>query len=261
MWTKRYLDLTADRPLWAYLVDDLINRNVSPQAGAIRNNAKFNTFLQSWSPSTSKASHLPEYIKRMLKTAKKYNVSFAAVKLDERTKSQLPIWYHIGGTNSLRRLNNTGHSDCLRNCHRIFTIADVQRAIDRHCFTTLIASRNDYSPESCSCQACREDRERGCRHPHACCKSAANLLRQILPKWHPDPLQVNDGLTLTRRRKDKNAHALVEDGETTFNPSLTTRGPLSEAIRVFVDPSVHSAPPAIRQRRGRIVEEESCTVF
>ncbi|TFY53337.1 hypothetical protein EVJ58_g9508 [Rhodofomes roseus] len=262
MWTKRYLTLTDDRPRWAFAVDVLIGLAVSKDAGAIRKSAQLNTFLQSWSPAVHAASKLPPYIKRMIRVAKKYSVSFAALKLGTAMKNTLPIWYHLGANKRLRKLNNSKISDCLRDRHGVSYVADLLPLTQRGCLRAAGALSNDFVPSQCGCKECAADELRGCKHPLACCRAAATLLEQVLPKWHPEMDRTPDGLTLTTKRHEANAKTLEEaEGDMIFDPSLTNRGPIMEAFRVFVDPSVHNEPPAIRARPGRVILEEAITVY
>ncbi|KAH9829014.1 uncharacterized protein C8Q71DRAFT_718783, partial [Rhodofomes roseus] len=176
-------------------------------------------------------------------------------------KGALPIWYHLGAKKRLRLLNNTRVSDFLRDRHGVSYVADLLKLTRRTCFRRARAQSNDFVPSTCECRACGEDTARGCKHPLGCCKAAANLLEQVRPKWHPDVEPVPDGLTLTSKCLDANTEALESEGVVTFNPSLTERGSIMEAMRVFVDPSVHDEPPAIRARAGRIVEDEAVTAY
>ncbi|EPS94061.1 hypothetical protein FOMPIDRAFT_1104305, partial [Fomitopsis schrenkii] len=260
MWTKRYLTLGENRPTWALAADVLIGLSASREAGAIRKSAQINTFLQSWSPALHKASKLPEYLKRMLSTARKYNVSFAAIKMDKQMKSNLPIWYHLGATKKLRLLNNTRISDCLRTNHEATVVADILKIVKRECYRKARERGNDYIPEDCSCAACTTDRQNGCAHPRKCCREAERALAEVKPKWHPEVDNPLDGLSLTKHRQEANDKALTEGGTLTFDPSLTQKGDLSTAFRVFVDPAVHDEPPAIRRARGRIVTAETCVI-
>ncbi|EPS94646.1 hypothetical protein FOMPIDRAFT_16843, partial [Fomitopsis schrenkii] len=159
-------------------------------------------------------------------------------------KSSLPIWYHLGATRKLRRLNNTRTSDCLRTNHNVLVVADVLRITNRHCYRRERVSQNDYTPDDCTCRECTEDRRNGCKHPWRCCKEAEKILKEVHPKWHPHITSPRDGLSLTKRRTDINEDALAEGGTLTFNPSLTQSGNLDEAFRVLVDPEVHKEPPA-----------------
>ncbi|KAH9917473.1 uncharacterized protein B0H18DRAFT_883771, partial [Fomitopsis serialis] len=261
VWVKRYLTLSDARPTWAFAMDVLISKCATRDASAIRPEAQINTFLQSWSPATHSRSPLPPYAQRMLLVAKKHNVSFAAIKLDRRTKEMLPMWYHLGATKRLRTLNNTPRSDCLRRVHHATQVHDLIMITGRACFMQLRETQNDHTPDTCGCTPCTEDKLAGCKNPLRCCRAAHEVLKQIRPKWDPVQRSPTDGLSLTRRRKDKNGQALEDSEEVTFDPSLTCRGPLDEAFRAFVDPMVHDQPPAIRRRQGRIVEDEATTVY
>ncbi|EPS93989.1 hypothetical protein FOMPIDRAFT_1135091, partial [Fomitopsis schrenkii] len=175
-------------------------------------------------------------------TAKKFNVSFAAVKLDKEMKRKLPIWYHLGATRKLRRLNNTKISDCLRDHHGVMVVADAMKVIRRGCYHAARTSQNDYIPEDCPCEHCTADRENGCAHPMKCCRMAEKLLAEVRPKWNPGEPSPRDGLSLTKRRQNINETSLEDGGTLTFDPSLTQRGDLEAAFRVFTDPSVHDEP-------------------
>ncbi|KAH9841158.1 uncharacterized protein C8Q71DRAFT_682287, partial [Rhodofomes roseus] len=170
----------------------------------------------------------------ILNTAKKYNVSFAAIKLDRRVKLALPIWYHLGATKHLRRLNNNPSGACLRDTHGVTYVADLLKLTRRPCLLAALTMSNDFVPRDCTCQACEDDRAAGCRAPTRCCKAAVTLLDQVRPKWNPELDRTPDGLTLTKRRMSANKRARQEKGPTTFNPSITERGEVDEAFRVFV---------------------------
>ncbi|KAH9913115.1 uncharacterized protein B0H18DRAFT_888831, partial [Fomitopsis serialis] len=253
-WITKYLDLSETRPKWAYVLDAILSHHTTKDAGAIRPEAQINSFLQSWKPATSGRSGLSTQIKSVLKTAKKHDVSFAAIRLHSDLKKQLPVWYHLGATSALRRLNNTGLSDCLRLTHGVVRLTDVIRLLDHR------RAPNDPEGEPCMCDDCMNARMNGCRDPDACRAAGRKLLDQIRPKWHPDFTAPSDGLSLTRRRKDQNTAALLADDDVVFDPTVTSRGQVSEAFRAFVHPQVHDAPPAIRARPGRQIVEESTTV-
>ena len=260
MWVKRYLTLSEDRPLWALAADALFSKNASKDAGAIRKSAQVNSFLQAWTPSLHKTSKLPGYLKEMLAAARKCEVSFAAIKLDTKMKKQLPIWYHLGATKKIRKLNNKRTSDCLRDCHGVRIVADASKVAERPCYRQARSTGNDYLPDTCTCKECTRDREQGCKNPWKCCQAAEEILREIRPKWHPTTESPGDNLTLTKRRNEKNEEALTNNGTITFNPSVTQHGELDEAFRAFVDPSVRDEPPTMRRRTGRIVTAETCVM-
>ncbi|KAH9911756.1 uncharacterized protein B0H18DRAFT_891831, partial [Fomitopsis serialis] len=247
--------MSESRPKWAFVLDEILNHHASREAGAIRHEAQINSFLQNWEPSTSHRSSLSKQVKSILKTAKRYNVSFAAIKLDRELKLQLPVWYHIGAEARMRRLNNTQRSDCLRLCHGVQRLADLSAILADHGPDTAL---ND---EQCTCSLCMSAVENGCRDPSACYTAAKTILDLIRPKWHPSFTAPRDGLSLTRRRREVNETALLSEDSVTFDPSVTSRGNITEAFRAFVDTTVHDAPPAIRRRPGRTVAEEAETVY
>ncbi|EPS95521.1 hypothetical protein FOMPIDRAFT_1108758, partial [Fomitopsis schrenkii] len=261
MWVKRYLDLSPARPMWAWAVDVLLSRHATSDAGAINTKAQVNSFLQSWSPAVGARSTLPRYLKSMLLTAKKHDVSFAAIKLSRKSKHRLPIWYHLGSVRKLRAMNNSPGGKCLRDNHSVQYVADLLPLRDRGCVLQVNWQGPARPPPDCPCPACVGDRDQGCRHPQRCCLYAAALLEQIRPKWHPDADAQADGLTLTSRRKEKNRVALSKGEDLIFDPTVTSDEPLEESFRAFVDPAAHDRPPAIRRRAGRTVEQERRTVY
>ncbi|EPS96544.1 hypothetical protein FOMPIDRAFT_1130197, partial [Fomitopsis schrenkii] len=260
-WVKRYLDLSPARPMWAWAVDVLLSKHATSDAGAISRKAQVNSFLQSWSPAVGARSTLPQYLKSMLRTAKKHDVSFAAIKLSKRTKMKLPIWYHLGSVRKLRAMNNSPAGKCLRDHHDVKYVADLLPLRDRGCTLPSVGQGPSRLCPSCPCADCSRDRARSCRNPQRCCLYAASLLDQIRPKWHPDVEAAVDGLSLTSRRKAKNAEATPRGGDLLFDPTVTSDEPLEESLRVFVDPAVHDHPPAIRRRAGRTVAQEARTIY
>jgi Reverse transcriptase (RNA-dependent DNA polymerase) len=93
MWLKSYLNLSDSRPTWALATDVLIN-NTAPTL--IPEKAIANPFLQSWYPPLKgkKTELLDKDTLNLLKTAKKYNVTFAPINLSQNLKKQLPAWFH-----------------------------------------------------------------------------------------------------------------------------------------------------------------------
>ena len=94
--------------------DALITDVVSAFGQNVSSLAKMNVFLQTWSPTIRQ---LPLAKQKMLKLVKKYNVTFGVIKLSITMKKKFPIWYHIGATEPMRRLNNMAESRCLRDNH------------------------------------------------------------------------------------------------------------------------------------------------
>ena len=261
MWAKRYLDFSSERPTWAYALDILIGKHTLKTAGEIPQKAQLNTFLQSWNPATHARSKLPEYAKEMIKTAKKNNVNIAAIKLDKTMKTRMPIWYHIGAEKHLRKLNNTAISKCLRNNHDVISVAALIDTIKGMGGCNLPNNSTEEPKENCACNTCKRAKEKGCKHPRKCRQAAQKLLHHLPSKWNPEAPTPGDGLTLTKKRITENIHALQQGNKITFDPTVTERGDLTEAFRVFTEDQAINRPPALRQARGRTVEEETTSVW
>ncbi|EPS97273.1 hypothetical protein FOMPIDRAFT_1105654, partial [Fomitopsis schrenkii] len=234
-WLRRYLTMGSERPTWAFLVDVLINRATLTAHGKVPTNAQVNTYIQSWRPSTSYTSDLPRYIKRMLKAGTKNNVSFAAIKLDNELKLQLPIWYHLNATAHLRRLDNTKASVCLPKHHGVDTVRDLVKAVHEQMNPTTGRNKPHSLNNKCKCEVCETIRRNGCQHPETCRAAARRILDRLSKKWQPLTEPQQDGLTLTHHRAEKNIAARENKKEAlTLDPTVTCRGGITEAFRAFV---------------------------
>ena len=76
-------------------------------------------------------------------------------------------------------------------------------------------------------------------------------------------MSYRDNLSLTHRRKEKNATAIIESRDITFNPSVTIKSNLADCFRIMVDPEKVSNIPAERQPppRGTTIPDEEITVY
>ena len=83
IWLRDFLNLTESRQTWAIISDVLINATAPLGASAV---AIINTFLQDWRPPTrgQRIETLNEDIRRMLKTARKYETNLAAIRLSPK---------------------------------------------------------------------------------------------------------------------------------------------------------------------------------
>lgn len=72
-----------------------------------------------------------------------------------------------------------------------------------------------------------------------------------------------DNLSLTHRRKEKNATAIIEGGDIIFDPSITVKLDLADCFRIMVDPKKVSNVPAERQSppRGIAIQDEEVTMY
>ena len=94
VWLKAYLNFSPSRQKWATVTDHII---LAAAPSHSIEKARENPFLQTWTAPLKgpRAKHLNDNIKRMLKTAQKYKVNLAAIKMTPHLSAQLPAWYHL----------------------------------------------------------------------------------------------------------------------------------------------------------------------
>ena len=83
------------RQTWAIITDMLINATAPLGASAV---VITNTFIQKWRPPMrgQRIETLNENIRRMLKTAGKYETNLAAIRLSPKVRASLPALYQPG---------------------------------------------------------------------------------------------------------------------------------------------------------------------
>ncbi|KAH9171016.1 hypothetical protein EDB89DRAFT_1852892 [Lactarius sanguifluus] len=178
----------------------------------------------------------------MLKVARKYGTSLAAIRLSPDLRARLPAWYHL---ESKPRPLTSRQSKCLLKKHKIGTVADLVKTSAR---LRDHAQSIPHTPSPlCDCEACILDRINGCEHPHKCALEALARVHDIIPKLNPlNPGDPHDNLSLTRHRKKRNATAREKNEEILFDPSITCKNDLTECFRIFTDPDRTSPIPARR---------------
>lgn len=255
---KAYLDLSPNRPTWAYVADALIGEAVTRQSRGVHKLAKINIFLQSWSINMQGNSKLTNDLLTMLRTGHKYGVRFDALKLPTKLKRALPAWYHIGTTNNFKHLNNAESSKCLREKHDAKTTGDlvkIQRRLTRN-------NSHHKNRKNCVCSDCVKDRhENGCLNPKLCANMARKMLKGLRPKFDSIKTDHKDGLSLTRHRRRENTKKAEKGEAITFDPSVTLRGHLAAGFRIFTTGEANYASAALRERRGAQIEQETLTIY
>ncbi|KAH7905213.1 hypothetical protein BJ138DRAFT_1072945, partial [Hygrophoropsis aurantiaca] len=249
------------RAPWTFVADTLIN-NLRP--AGIKSSKDLNIFLQQWSPPTqgARANTLPNEIISILKTAKRYNMSFAPRNLSQTLKIELPAWFHLGAP---PKTYHRTRDECLKNNHHSNRISDLIKLTSR-------LNPHEQNPEyihharkNCKCKKCKDDRARGCDNPHKCTVTAQKILDSINPKLNHTNNPTNDNLTLTHTRKEKNQRAIETGrGEIIFDPSITSNQSLNECFRIFGRQDNDSNQPAWRpqhQPRQRIQMNEITKVY
>ncbi|KAG1859489.1 hypothetical protein C8R48DRAFT_565965, partial [Suillus tomentosus] len=189
-WIKGLLAPQSCCPTWASFAHTLIAK-CAQNSPVVKPEARINTFLQSWSPSTK---GLPPLLQRMMKTARKYNIHWETISVNSNVVRQIPAWFHIGATKQLNKLNNCFYAQCLRENHLTITISQIES----------IAMRQNPSHrknKNCSCTHCASDRiSLGCAKPFKCKELAVEIMKCIQPKWHPQTQQIKFNLDLTEEQ-------------------------------------------------------------
>lgn len=123
---KRYLNFSETRPTWAKIADALIKMKLNKKWKVENDGAYQNVFLQTLTVNAKDIRDgLPTSLRRIIRTARKHEVTLPPAGLKLKTNLDMPIWYH-GGLKDREniRLNNTV-AKCLRTNHRLRKIDDA----------------------------------------------------------------------------------------------------------------------------------------
>lgn len=124
MWLQKYLSAADQRPDWAYLMDEILFKNVQKKP-IVDDAARLSWITQSWHESEAADTTIPHMMRIMLKTARSLNIGLDGRKYGYETRMQMPLWHHFAVRNNYYWNKKT--SRCLRNNHGITT---VENAID-----------------------------------------------------------------------------------------------------------------------------------
>ncbi len=227
MWLKTYLDFSEDRPIWAFLADDLYARHVPKDCRPRIASLRLNPFLQRWKP---RAHGLPPMLSAMMSVARKYGVRLEGLAFSRELLRSMPLWDHAHADRiALGRLTVPSRLlSCLQDAHRARTVGD---------FMTLAQHIDgpEHRPRAnCACSGCTLVRTTtGCESPHACCTRARDMIGTLPGKWNPytpQPEDVEDRL-MEELRLEGLPERLVP-----FDRRVTTRGNVGNAFRVFTGP-------------------------
>lgn len=190
----------TERPIWAWIADDIIARNVEQYTYIQDDESIVHLGLQNLKPKMeSRIAPIPHMIKQMLKAKEQYNVVFNPPALTENAKTDLPVWYHIAdlkiasAASTARRArasqtmqntrnmnwNNLADMRCLRQTHLLSTIGDTLALASR------MPTENHRSRRDCKCNTCSEMRRSGCTNPHKCMITAQTIIDALPPKFRP----------------------------------------------------------------------------
>jgi ribonuclease HI len=246
MWLKKWLAPRSSRNIWASMVDEILMENIPPKP-MIREENRVQWIKQSWNESMSKNAKVSTSIREMLKVGRKYNVAIDGPKMSHGTKIQLPIWHHFAAKDNYTW--NKKASKCLSLKHEIKTVKDLQNFIEE-----------GNPPENCD-------------HPDKCLKIANTLMDKIPSKYNPNNSTPHkDNLDHTPRRIAKNQNKDITKSSVTFNPDVTERETIENAVRIFGKKQTYkkrgkrktkgktqTAPPAYREQKKK--EKEAITLY
>ncbi|KAM6496395.1 hypothetical protein JOM56_009101 [Amanita muscaria] len=174
----------------------------------VDNMSRLSWILQSWHEHNLGNKKLPGYIKDMVNIARKHNIGFDALKINQETKESFPMWFHIGATTNM--LWNKKASKCLRKRHDVKTVGDLSKVAETY------------------------TRPRGCKAPKNCQKLAKKLIKALKPKFDPKistPTRDNLDHTLNRKARFKTMN--LEDQPIVYNPDITAKGHPNKHIRIL----------------------------
>ncbi|KAH9853407.1 hypothetical protein C2E23DRAFT_728910, partial [Lenzites betulinus] len=257
VWLKEYLNFSEERPMWAYVADDLFARNTPAQCSPADPELRINMFLQHWRPLRK---GLPKELLAIIDTAKNTGLRLEGRAFTRDILRAMPMWDHAQAEKTLiRRLGSrSAATACLKDVHRLRTVGD---------FEALEAEVSD--PAHSRLGGCRCDRctyltsELGCTDPQRCYERATQFLDALPPKWDPrgeHPCDYEDAAHTAA------AELFPSDDGTPviFDRRVTTDGTLTNAFRVFEpSPSVPGTLPDMATHDGHPLEavatDGSCT--
>jgi len=167
MWLKKYLALPQERPLWAFVTDQIVFK-FAQKAPVVKERNKINWILQSWNVTKTKEGKVPSYIKMMLKVERKYNIGYDVISAGKTQRRKMPIWHHIGVLDNYSW--NKTLAIYLRLTHKIKTVGDLEDFIEKE-------SRHWY-----------------------CRRLAQKIMEKIPIQLHPSKQEIDDNLDLMPRR-------------------------------------------------------------
>ncbi|KAG2744933.1 hypothetical protein P692DRAFT_201721023, partial [Suillus brevipes Sb2] len=180
---------------------------------------------------------LPTHLKRIIRTAKKFNLRWETISVTPDIAKQLPMWFHLGASDDIKKLNNSPSANCLRENHDVRSVGE----------TEIIATRQGIDHREhreCPCAQCAQDRSRRCRNPPKCIKSAKELMSSILPKWNPITCSPHYTLHISPDQIPASEEANDNNVPLVFNPVFPSPESIEEGFRVFVTQSPPSSSAA-----------------
>ncbi|KAF9049007.1 hypothetical protein BJ165DRAFT_1343530 [Panaeolus papilionaceus] len=245
---KTYLTQNNPRPAWTRVLDRLLSNAATNQSRLEDPKTRVNPFIQTWKVNVStKSNKLPKRLKRLITTAKKYNLTLNLTLISQEMKEDMPIWHHPGVKQDQRLPNQKGKiADCLRNTHKVYTVKEANELAK----TQWPAEHQSLT--KCKCDQCQNYNQTGCRHPNYCVKLANQWTSALTEKWNPDstnPQYLENPPIYAPPGTVENTTNGKKPGPTYYNPNILANK-IEEEYHIFGDRnSSPSDAPATRLER------------
>ncbi|KAJ7301399.1 hypothetical protein DFH08DRAFT_620191, partial [Mycena albidolilacea] len=115
----------------------------------------------------------------MLKCLENRGLTFKATLPSEELQRKMPLWHHPEEGEVRLQGNNGPKAKCLRQIHSVLTVGEGVETAGR------LQDNTHESSATCLCDACEEDKAKGCKNPHACAEGAKTKLDLLHPEWDP----------------------------------------------------------------------------
>ncbi|KAL7279519.1 hypothetical protein ACG7TL_007362 [Trametes sanguinea] len=228
MWLKDYLNY-RDRPLWAYIADDILAKVVPARCIPTETELRINPFLQNWKPTKNQ---LPLELKAIMLVGKKYGLRMEGRAFSRDILRSLPMWDHAQASKQkLRSLSSRSlATKCLKYKHKLVTVGD---------FESFAAERTDPGHQTrrrCECDRCTHLRMSvDCTEPDECYRRAVEFLNTLPSKWDPRGEHPED------YEEEEHAAAPViyeniDEAVALFDRRVTRHGTIGDTFRIFTGP-------------------------
>ncbi len=200
---------------------------------------KQSVFLQSWKTLTGPKS--PKTIKKLFKTAKKFNACLEGLAFNPSITSEMPIWYHKKADPRIQSMIKNEASKCLIKNHKAIKVNEIEKLAES------LQNINHTVDPNCLCENCIENGDaKQCGNPHHCYEQAEKLIQLLPSKWNPRIKPPSDQNIIVDNTNDPNKLKRQY-----FSRDYIIDGSLADAFRIFVEGDTKNEFP-----QKRIDDEE-----
>ncbi|KAG1785204.1 uncharacterized protein HD556DRAFT_1250283, partial [Suillus plorans] len=172
-----------------------------------------------------------------------------AISINPEITRQLPVWFHLGASNELKKLNNRLYANCLRAGHKALSVGKLEAL-------TLRQDPSHRKHHKCPCTNCTYDRTLQCKKPFKCMQLAKDILTCILPKWNPQSCTTPYALNISPEQIATVEETQSDQAPAPFDPIFPTTDSLDSGFRAFITPRTPCTLPArqIREQQRNTPE-------